>query len=491
MKNIKKLLILSLAFLSFASCDDALEIVQDGEISNEASFKTVANLRQFLNGDIYTKVDITNEISFTAVFTDEVGIGPSNGGQGLQLHRYVFNQTDGNASSLWSLNYSLINRVNRLIVASDLVNPTSAAEIAEKASILAEARALRAFAYLQLVTYFSTNPADDNALGVMLLDYVPTIGEKLPRTTNGAIYGLMEADLAFAEANLLSTATDYRYVTVDMVNAVRARMYLYRKNYTLAKQYAGLVLASKPMVSSAIYNAMWNDLNAGEAIFAASRPSSGTWGNIASQFYFNVTNATGGCFHDMGRNLFNELNNYPTDVRRINWIDATSLIDPNYANANVDYVNTDVLAINKYPGKASQTLRNDLKIFRSSEMLLILAECEVGGVTPNLPQAATYLQQLRTMRNTGQTLATYATPQEAWADILLERRKELCFEGHRYIDIKRLASLAGVQGIDKNATDYNVANNALTLPLSDYRFTFPIPQNEIAGNTAIQQNPGY
>ena len=124
-------------------------------------------------------------------------------------------------------------------------------------------------------------------------------------------------------------------------------------------------------------------------------------------------------------------------------------------------------------------------------MALILAECEVGSATPNLAAAATLVQSVRTARGTGQTLPVFANAQAAWSAILLERRKELAFEGHRYLDIKRLAALAGNQGITRDNTDDDIVDQPLTLALTDYRFTLPIPQSEIAGNVNIQQNPGY
>ena len=333
--------------------------------------------------------------------------------------------------------------------------------------------------------------SDDSALGVMLLDFVPSIDVKLPRVPNSQIYALIEQDLTYAENNLSSTAVNYKFVTKGLVNAIRARMYAYRKNYTLAKQYAQAAIADSGLALSntSTYNFMWNDLSQGETIFAASRPSAGAWGNVGSLFVFNTSELTGGVFHDMGRNLYNVLANNPNDIRFQTWIDPTSLVNPNYMT-DPTYVDSDVLVINKYPGKANAPLRNDLKLFRVSEMKLILAECEVGGTTPNLVNAATLVQEVRTARNTGEVLPVYTTAQEAWADILLERRKELCFEGHRYLDIKRLGALANAS-IDRNITDDITPATPLTLPLTDYRFTMPIPQNEIAGNVGIQQNTGY
>lgn len=491
MKKIKNIFLAIGSLLLVSSCSDALDIVQPGEIYRADAFKTVTDLRNYLNGDIYSRVNNTEEIGFTTVFTDEVGIGPSNGGQDKELHRFQLNANSDEPAGLWSTHYTVINRVNRLLDFADLVVVTTPADIAAKNSVLAEARALRAYSYIQLVSFFSVDPSNPNALGVILSttpDRYDLFIDR-PRVSNQLIYNLIESDFQFAETNLASTATAYTRVTQKFISAARARMYLYRKDYVKAKQYA--TLATGALSTPNTYNSMWGDAAQGECIFAAARPSGGTWSNIASTWYFNITSATGGAFLDMGRNLFNLYSQFPNDVRTAIWIDASAQINPNYA-ADINYVSNDVLPINKYPGKAQQPLRNDLKIFRNSEMVLILAECEVAS--SNLTAAATLVRSIRTARTfaaPAPALPVYATAQAAWADILLERRKELAFEGHRYLDIKRLAALAGNQGITRDNTDDDIPNQPLTLALSDYRFTLPIPQLEIAGNVGIQQNPGY
>jgi hypothetical protein len=79
----------------------------------------------------------------------------------------------------------------------------------------------------------------------------------------------------------------------------------------------------------------------------------------------------------------------------------------------------------------------------------------------------------------------------AWKAIMDERRYELCFEGHRYVDVKRLGGKANAS-ITRDATD-DIITNDLTIPYNDYRFTLPIPQSELNANGVIrsQQNPGY
>ena len=129
-------------------------------------------------------------------------------------------------------------------------------------------------------------------------------------------------------------------------------------------------------------------------------------------------------------------------------------------------------------------------MFRTSEMQLILAEVAVHEC--DLAAAATRVRNIRGNRSVGGLAATitYASPQQAFADILLERRRELCLEGHRYVDLKRMGVAGGV-GIDRDKYDDDNQTMPLTLPASDYRFTLPIPLGEIDAIPNIQQNPGY
>ncbi|WP_439553495.1 RagB/SusD family nutrient uptake outer membrane protein [Flavobacterium macrobrachii] len=521
MKSIKSLFFVFLVVFSVSSCDDALDITQDGELGNDVTFKTTKDLEQFLFGAVYSSVGNTNEIMISASFTDECGIGPSNGGQELDLHRFNLNQTTGYVESMWLSHYTVINRANRLIVAAENIVPDPSViiedyitpgnditEVQYYNTILAQAKALRAYSYFQLLTYFSADITDDEALGVMLFENVPAADTKLPRVKNGDVFALIESDLLFADNNLFNRTdvAGYKFVTKNMINSLRARMYLYRENYPLAKQYAQDVITNSglsltiatPYSAANFYNdvsttnpyrRIWSDINQGEVLFALSRPTGGAWGNVAGNFFFNTTTATGGAFLDMGRKLFNELRAVPGDIRGLAFVDPTSIVDPNYA-ASSDHITSDVLVIDKYPGKPTQPLRNDIKLFRLSEMYFILAECAVFEGQLNV--AAGYIKNVMDARNRlgAQPLPNFADAQTAWAGILKERRKELCFEGHRYVDIKRLGVLAGVS-IDRDPTDDIILTLPITISNTDYRFTLPIPQSEIAGNPTIQQNLGY
>lgn len=495
MKKIKLFLYVAVASLSILSCRDAIEIVQPGEITEEVAIQTVADLESFLIGNVYGAVDTSSEIQLGSIFTDETALTSVNPGHYFNDYRYGLMTNNGNVASTWLNHYRAINRVNRLLKSAERITPANATEQAEYNSILAEARTIRAFSYLQLQSYFTTNLRDDNALGVMLLDGVPEIDENLPRVSNAQIWAHIEDDLNYAEANLLPL-TDYKFVTPQLVDAIRARMYTYRGNYTLAKQYAQQVINNSPALtiatpyqqatfqnnpSSNPYKRMWQDVGQGEIIFALSRPSVGPGGNIASNWTTNTTNLTGTPLLGMSYNLFTLLSE-PNDVRLPSFVDPTT-----YDASNT----TDIIVIDKYPGKGNTPLKNDIKVFRVSEMYLILAEAAV--YENQLAIAADYIQQVRNARRYSGTapLPSYANQQAGYQDVLKERRVELCFEGHRYVDLRRLGAIAGVSN-DRNADDdYFNPNTPLTLSITDHRWTFPIPNAEKLGNPNIQQNPGY
>jgi hypothetical protein len=556
MKKIKLFLVLFLIG-AVSSCEDAYNIVQDGEFSDDATFKTVNDMQLYLNA-VYAYASNLSETKFTAIITDELGIGKENAGQDRELAGFILNPSEGLAYSVWANQYALINRANRLLRGAALITPDETVvdesgytEVERYNSIVAQAKALRAFGHFQLLTYFSPDLKDDNALGVILMDRVPAIYEKLPRSTNGEVFALIESDLQYAADNVIdrgvnvpdANAADYApndypwtYITKNYVNAFRARMYAYRGNYPLAKQYAdaaiteaagsGVTLnsaAATPYVPADFYSVtttnpyrkMWADKSQGEIIFSLYRVSGNE--TIASTFYFNTTKFQGGPFHDMSRSLYNLLDSSTGnplatgavgDIRAYAFIDPSSKVDqalpiisgvtsppptpPYYTDNSVafdDYKKNDVLCIDKYPGKAGYDLGNDLKVFRLSEMYFIKAEALVAE--GDLAGAATILKAIRDVRNKvgAQPLPVYADATAAWADILKERRIELCYEGHRYIDLKRLGALANA-GIDRYSRDCETLGGC-SMDVTDYRFTMPIPTWETSINTTMIQNPNY
>jgi hypothetical protein len=499
MKKIKYLFIVSLAFL-FTNCEDAVDIVQDGRLSEDKAFANVVDLRAGLLG-VYIDYDLTPEIAM-GTYTDEVAVGWAGGGQGLTTS-LAFNLDSSSAAALalWSQGYRELFSTNVLIKAALKISPKQADQ-AEYNDILGQLYALRAFSHFQLLSYFSTNYADDNALGVPIIDFVPSTDTQPLRNTNKEVYAAINADLTKAEG-LLATTNVPTFITKDFVTALRARMAAYRQDYTSAATFAQQLIAKYPIANRTQYTNMFSDTDNTEIIFKLDRADNDRYdrqGNTGSVlagggpgYIYAFTNATltGGVYFEFSRNLFNLFSS--SDIRYTVSVAPTSVVSPNYQTA-ANYVLEDRLVIAKYKGITGALLSNDLKVFRSSEMLLILAESlahnnNFNGATNS---TAALIKRLRDARfGTAQSLPVYASKAEAFAAILNERRVEFAFEGHRYKDLKRLGVRAN-QGVVRDPKDC-AFNGACSLAPDSYKFTLPIPLAELNSNPGLraQQNPGY
>jgi len=145
----------------------------------------------------------------------------------------------------------------------------------------------------------------------------------------------------------------------------------------------------------------------------------------------------------------------------------------------------DVKVVNKFPNTGSAD-KDEMKVIRMSEVYFIAAEAAFHQNDETT--ALTYLNAVATERDPG--FAGYSSSGQALLnDILLERRKELAFEGHRYWDLVR-------NNLDVTRVD--LANNypgnvPLVLETTNFHRILPIPQGELDANPSIreQQNPGY
>jgi len=495
MRNIYKLII-AISMVSLFSCEDAYEIKQVGLLEANNAITNVDDVELNLVG-VLSYLDNTVEIQFNATYTDEIGIGKDNGGQNLDELALVLTSSSGKAFSIWANGYIALAQVNRMIDAALLITPNPddteiPSETVRYENALGQAYAVRAYLHLKLQTYFSSDLTNDAALGVIALDFVPATDEFLPRSSNLEVFTLITNDLVQAE-NLINN-TSATYLSSDVLKAIYARMYAYRGLYDQAEPYASDLLATYPTTSQAAYTNMFTDAGNGDIIFELERTVGDSYetqataggGYAGSLFAFAGADLGGSPFLEMGRSLFNKLST--SDVRYGTLVNPTSIIDPAYATSP-NYRESDVLLINKYAGSEGIPLMNDLKIFRGVEMLFILAERGANNGS-NLLGAATLIKQLRDARfGVAQALPVYANEQEAFADILAERRIELAYEGHRWVDLKRLGQVANV-GIDKDPRDCEVTGGC-TMSAGDYRFTAPIPLTEMDINGELTQNPNY
>lgn len=499
-RKIIALTLLTLGF-GFYSCEDQLDITQPGEINEQVIFGSMTTFQNALNA-VYGAFPYTNTVGFTAEWTDEVKLGLTNGGQGIGdgAWGYVLTDQSGSAAGLWNSHHRVINLANRVIVGSALVPTSSPEDVAMVADIVAQARFMRALALIQALPYFTTDPSDDNALSIIAFEDVPSAVAKRPRSTNGEIYQIITQDLDFAEANLTTrTGVDaLRFANVNGCKAIRARMAIYRKQYPQAQAIAQELIDAIPLSPRAQYSGVWTDANNNERIFFIARQvGDGTFGGLWSNVGPGINNNN---WYEMGRGLFEKFAN--NDIRRYVFTGLSgdpggqytppgliSTVSPDPDN-DPNYRVNDQTCIYKYPGKNSVQYLADFKIFRVAEMHLIKVEALIGQ--NQLGAAAEALKFFRDFRHSTPTdLPSYGNSQQAaYADLLEERRKELCFEGQRYIDVKRLGPLAN-RSFDRFFRDCALNLSCTPPAIGDHRFTMPIPNSELNANPNVSQNPGY
>ena len=78
----------------------------------------------------------------------------------------------------------------------------------------------------------------------------------------------------------------------------------------------------------------------------------------------------------------------------------------------------------------------------------------------------------------------FASKEELIAFIKEERRRELCFEGHRWFDLRRW----GMPAITHTWHNSSSQSSTYTLEEGDLLYTVPIPEEAIQSNNSLVQN---
>jgi hypothetical protein len=355
-----------------------------------------------------------------------------------------------------------------------LVNAQQLTPTAEEQSgydyALAQAYALRAYAHYEIMRHYTPDLLDPNGISIPYVDFVATAQDNPPRNTVGEVKAGIFNDLEMAES-LIGNNGSVDRVNSDFITFLRARIEIITGGNQNALDLANEVIARYPLADRTQYENMFLDVDNTEVIFKKVLLQADT--RIGGAWYFT---GTGGAFIEMSSEFYNALN--PADIR---------------FNVNVDEEMTDpaenLFFIGKYSGKGGFDYLNDYKAMRVSEMYLIKAEAQAK--LGSLSEAASTIKQIRDARFGSDTqLQDFSNLQVALTSILKERRLELSYEGHRYIDLKRFRNDLNI-GLDRDPIDCTGAAPWSIAP-NDFRFTLPIPFSEINANTSINSNnPGY
>ncbi|MEE9361681.1 MAG: RagB/SusD family nutrient uptake outer membrane protein [Cellulophaga sp.] len=463
MKNkIKIILAIIVVSITISSCTSKdLEQTLTQEAAVEGTIETFEDLDLVVSAT-YSWMTQSNYYSRNAIMAGEIRSDNAYSTSFTRLSEFNLTERSTTPAGVWSGIYSTIGAANLAI------STTVSGDVKKIKHTKGAAYALRALAYFDLLRFygqhFVAGEGDMNSLGV---PYITDFQSKVyanSRNTVAECKVLIEEDLAMA-ITLMSIDLDNpskQYMTTNGVKALQARIALYFKEFEKARDYAKQVIDSNlfSVIPATKYIASWKTESTENSIFELAYDSEDNSGTSSIAYaYRDFTDADGDILsnghifvYEAVLDLFT-----PGDIR----IDTLMI--------NKDHEG-DLRNFGKYP---SNDYSDNINVIRYEEVILIYAEAllETGG------DALQWLNMIPAERNS----APYAVANKE--NILLERRKELLFEGFRFDDLARTGQNISVLNNDNPSLE--------PILFGDFRYAFPIPENELGLNTSMVQNKDY
>lgn len=470
-----KKIFLSIALFSLAvSCNDYLDIKQEGATEASNFFKTQDDAMQATNA-IYVFLRSWENSAFPYQFVfgvpaDDV-IKGSNPGDASFINAYdqfTYTVGDEGVRGYWIGQWQAVNSANQVITNVPKIDMDSAL----KERLVAEAKMLRAYFYFNLLRIYG---------GVPIFDGVQS-SYKVPRNSAEEVYNFIISDLTSAAAILPKSypASDLGRVTKGAALGLLSKVYLYKRDwqkaYDTSNEVIGMGYGLDPD-----FNHLFRIAGefGPESVFEVNCECSTQFGGSQYAEVQGVRNQFGWGFFTPSPALENAFE--PGDIRKELTIlrngevtpegDLIAMGDPN----SVTTFNQKVYVPKALNNNAcAYGSRQNIRILRFAEILLINAEAanELGNTT-------TAIANLNKVRSRAKLAGTTASTQEPLRyAIWNERRVELAMEGDRFVDLVR--------------------TKQAPIVLAPYGFkagkneVFPIPldaMNESAG--LFKQNPGY
>ncbi|MRJ10102.1 RagB/SusD family nutrient uptake outer membrane protein [Ornithobacterium rhinotracheale] len=437
----KKILITLSLISSFAmiSCDDYLDIQPKDRVIPT----TLQEYRELLTSGYNA---FPNAKSKASVRTDELEINPKDFSANNYKDIFLWNDRDYDAETS-EFSYDLLYR--SIFYANEVINHAGELQSnEEQKQLLAEAHALRAYTYFELVNLFAkpydAQQTDEKGVPIVLT----TDLEKENRPESIAkIYALIEDDLAKAESLMQNEKADekapYRFSKISL-NALISRVALYKGEWQKSADYANKVLAK---------NNNLLDLNKNDDNILPNQIKSPE--NIMALDYA-----------------------VDSKVRQLAFVsdELLKLYDQN-DDLRFSLYYTQVKDSDKY-----QTVKGnntDFKCsFRIGEIMLVKAEALLKLKQEN--EAKEVLNQLAKTRYNAEGLKKFSenlnslNGENLWIEFMNERQREVAFEGYRWFDLRRN---------DQKEITHTYNNVKKVLQKNDPRYTIAFPKS------ARQENP--
>lgn len=460
--NKKSIQLLAISALFFASsCKKDLNLNPTDSFTEDKAYQTMDDVQYGVNTCYARMGAYSSDLYSSALVSDEGKLGPDNSGQGALTYRYQYNSdgtTGGDLVGAWSSYYSVLHQVNTVLPFIDKVS----GDPARKSELKGQLLGLRAICHFYLMQSYAGR-YNATAMGVPYIDYVNIFAQPA-RNTMGDVMTKIEADMTTAQS-LLSSSTVFSDTVINKINltAYQAKIALYKGDYQKAIDYATTVINSnvKPLATGTAFTNIWQDASTSELLFriryGTSSAIGSMWTTVTNDVYVTASDKLNAAFYSTN------------DVRKATYIGTV---------AGKRFVK-------KYEKSSRGGRIVDLKVMRIPEMYLIRAEAYAKIATPNLQAGTDDINALKSKRITGYTNIPAVGSSQALVDSAMnERFRELCFEGFRIFDLKR-------NNMDVQRLGSDAGSAWQTLTKDNFRFVFPIPNDEILANKNMVQNPGY
>lgn len=482
-------LLISLLWLSGCNTD-ILDLTPNTQVSTGTFYQSAADFRTAVNA-AYAALQADGLYAniyshLSEVPSDNVTVLTLGAAQG-EFDAFVVTPANGSLIGVYGASYVGIQRCNVVLGRIDPVTFTPAL----KNQYIGETRFLRALHYFNLVRFFGDVP--------LMLTETQNIreGYTFGRTPVAEVYTQIIADLTDAEAKLplAYTGNDIGRVTQGAAKTLLAKVYLTQKAYPLAltklKEVIDLTNAGvkvydlAPQYRDNFDPAKSNNMGHKESIFEVQFKTGGLgegspWGNTTPPF--GVAAAITGIGNGNGTFMWPTTDiaraYRPTDLRKTANLDSAR-ITGTFQTYCKKYLHS------TYGTVPFNSFDSDINfpLMRFADVLLMYAE--VINETNNGPNAVAYdaLNRIR-RRAFGVTNTTVDYPAglsktDFFLAVEAERRLELAFEGHRWLDLLRTDRAIPVM-------------TAKGSKIQPHQLLFPIPQAEIDINPSkMKQNPGY
>jgi hypothetical protein len=429
-----------------SSCKKFLEVEPRASISDEATITDKASAETAIRG-VYNAARSYYSVDFQSIAYLS-GDNVQWTGSQSQVQEFInhkVNPENSTITSVWNGIYVSVNRANNVIEKVPLVaDPLLTTAL--KNQYIGEAYFLRALNYFDLVRVWGGVPSITSAT------HSAAENRGIKRSTVEETYAQIRTDLDAAEP-LLSESTDRFRATRKTVWALKARFYMYQKDWAKAEEYA-----TKLINDQANYQLL-KPFNS----FFFPATQKGTSESVFEFFY--STNEL-----NVHRGQWQPQENGGTRQ----WAPSESLVallnDPATGGGRSTLIAKDNQ--NRWYGNLyyRSPATDPTYVIRIAELYLIRAEARAH--LGNVASAALDLNAVRSRSDLAATTASNS--EELLLAIENERRLEFAFEAHRWFDLVRTGRAAAVLKI----TDAN-------------KLLLPVPVSQLLIDNALTQNPGY